>query len=121
MRTNIPNPKAAKIRSIIHKQNMSSFTEYHKLLNAGCPREIARSVLPVGTYSHMFATANLHNFLKFIGERVHQNAQYEIRVYAIALLKLLYSIVQITMDAFITGLDANGEVLQVQRDFRNRY
>lgn len=104
MRTNIPNPKAAKIRSIIHKQNMSSFTEYHKLLNAGCPREIARSVLPVGTYSHMFATANLFNWFRFLDERLHPHAQYEICVYAQAILLELKKIAPVATEAFISSM-----------------
>ena len=31
-----------------------SFDVYKWMLEQGCPRELARTVLPVGTYSHMF-------------------------------------------------------------------
>ena len=59
-------------------QNESAFELYQNLLADGCPRELARSVLPVATYSHMFATMNLHNLFRFLAERLHPHAQYEI-------------------------------------------
>jgi thymidylate synthase (FAD) len=37
----------------------------------------------------MFATANLHNWYRFLKERLHPHAQYEIRVYAKAILSVL--------------------------------
>ena len=73
------------------------------MLDDGCPREIARSVLPMGTYSHMFATMNLNNLFKFLGERMHEHAQYEIRVYANAMLELIRPIVPVAVSAFEGG------------------
>ena len=70
-----------------------AFRVYQKLLKNNVPRELARSVLPVGTYSHMFGTVNLNNLFKFIGERSHSHAQYEIRVYSDAMLELVRPIV----------------------------
>lgn len=89
MRTDEQNKWAPIIRNMIRLQNKSAFITYHILLKLGCPREIARSVLPVGTYSHMFATANLHNWYRFLKERLHPHAQYEIRVYAEVILQTL--------------------------------
>jgi thymidylate synthase (FAD) len=89
MRTSVQNKWAPVIRNLIRVQNKSAFLTYHALLKMGCPRELARSVLPVGTYSHMFATANLHNWYRFLKERLHPHAQYEIRVYAKAILSVL--------------------------------
>jgi thymidylate synthase ThyX len=43
-----------------------AFELYQNLLADGWPRELARSVLPVNTYSHMFATVDLLNLLKFL-------------------------------------------------------
>jgi thymidylate synthase (FAD) len=60
----------------------ASFENYRRLLAAGWPRELARSVLPVATYSHMFATVNLLNLMRFLTLRCDAHAQYEIRVYA---------------------------------------
>ena len=100
MRTDEQNPNAELIAEGIALQNSSSFAMYHDLLKAECPRELARSVLPVGTYSHMFATANLNNWFRFLGERLHTHAQYEIRVYAEEILKSLESIVPVSVGAF---------------------
>jgi len=69
--------------------NCKAFGLYREMLKQGIPRELARSVLPVSTYSHMFATVNLNNLFKFLAERTHTHAQYEIRVYALAILDLI--------------------------------
>ena len=100
MRTDEQNPEAEYIRAMIDSQNTESFAVYHDLLEKGCPREIARSVLPVGTYSHMFATANLNNWFRFLGERLHPHAHYEIRVYAEALLEILDTLYPVAVKAF---------------------
>ena len=83
---------------IIADSNFESYKNYQLLLKMGTPREVARSVLPLGMYSHMFATANLHNWLRFLSERIHEHAQYEIQVYATAIKDLLCEIVPVTMD-----------------------
>lgn len=77
-----------------------SYAAYQKLIATGWPRELARAVLPVSTYSHMFVTVNLLNLLKFITLRDHSHAQYEIRVYAQALRELIEPIVPEVIKAF---------------------
>lgn len=66
-----------------------AFRTYHQFLDMGVPRELARMVLPLNTYSKMFATVNLMNLFKFLTLRTHQHAQYEIRVYADAVIPLI--------------------------------
>lgn len=100
MRTDNINPNANEIQAMITTQNESSFRAYHYMLHMGCPRELARSVLPVGTYSHMFATMNLHNLFRFLSERLHPHAQYEIRVYAEAILELIEPLYPVCVNAF---------------------
>lgn len=80
-----------------------SFEVYHDLIEAGWPRELARSVLPVSTYSTMFATVNLLNLLKFLTLRCDAHAQYEIRVYADAMLGLIKPIVPVTAGAWVAS------------------
>lgn len=104
MRTDDQNEFAKDIQEAIFEQNITSFRTYKKLLSKGCPREIARSVLPVGTYTHMFATANLHNWFGFLRERLHPHAQYEIRVYAEAIFEELKQIAPVACNAFIKTL-----------------
>ncbi len=100
MRTDEQHPHAALLQDIIRQSNTSAFARYHELIKQGCPRELARSVLPVGTYSHMFATANLHNWYRFLQERLHPHAQYEIRVYAEAILAMLTELFPVATQAF---------------------
>jgi len=100
MRTKEKHPEGKFFQTMMEMNNAESFTVYKNLLKRGCPRELARSVLPVGTYSHMFTTVNLNNLFKFIAERSHEHAQYEIRVYSDALLKLIEPIVPVAVAAF---------------------
>ena len=76
------------------------FVLYRAHIAEGMPRELARSVLPVGTYSHMFATVNLLNLFRFLQLRLHSHSQYEIRVYAEAMLALIEPIVPISVKGF---------------------
>jgi thymidylate synthase (FAD) len=105
MRTDEQNPNAQQIQDLIVGSNKSSFIIYHELIKLGCPRELARSILPVGTYSHMFCTLNLNNLFKFLHERCHYHAQYEIQVYANAMLELVKPIVPVAMKCFEDNFD----------------
>lgn len=71
-------------------------TEYE-----GVARELARIVLPVATYTQMYWKANLHNIMHFLRLRADSHAQYEIRVYAEEMLKLIEPIVPMATRAFI--------------------
>jgi len=91
-------------RTTMQRQNAHSYSVYKALLADGVPRELARSVLPFAMYSHMFTTVNLHNLFGFLRERLHTHAQYEIRVYAQAILELIAPIAPIAVEAFKTSL-----------------
>lgn len=84
---------AEEIQTLIQEQCANAFDIYHKLLEKGCARELARGVLPVNTYSKMFVTTNLHNLFNFIRLRDHSHAQFEIQVFAQAMLELIEPIV----------------------------
>ena len=66
----------------------------------GIARELARMVLPVATYSQMYWKANLHNIMHFLRLRADSHAQYEVRVYADAMIKMIEPIVPMSMKAF---------------------
>jgi thymidylate synthase (FAD) len=100
MRTDMQHPQAQEHADAIFKANSASFAIYKSMIADGVPRELARSVLPVGTYSHMFATVDLHNLFHFLKLRLHSHAQYEIRVYAEAMLELIEPVVPISTAAF---------------------
>lgn len=61
---------------------------YEHLLEQGVAREIARGLLPVCTYTEFIFTCNLHSLINFLKLRLDAGAQWEIRVYAQAMLKL---------------------------------
>ncbi len=100
MRTDTINVHSSSIQDSLQILAEKAFEEYDAMLKLGCPRELARAVLPLSTYSYMFATVNLHNLFHFIRLRDHEHAQYEIRVYAQALLKLIEDICPDAVAAF---------------------
>lgn len=100
MRTNEQHDNALLMQSYMRKSMMDAFALYKELLAQGCPRELARSVLPCSTYSRMFATVDLHNLFHFLRLRLHEHAQKEIRVYAEAMLELVEPVVPYAVAAF---------------------
>jgi len=66
-----------------------AFAEYRAMLEDGVAKELARSVLPVGTYSRMRATTDLRNWLAFLTLRTAPGAQYETRMYADEVSKIV--------------------------------
>lgn len=99
MRTDDIHPMADDFQSLISSAGEDAFTHYRYLLEHGCPRELARGVLPVNTYSRMFATVDLHNFAHFLKLRLPEGAQYEIRVYAQAMIELIEPVVPVAVAA----------------------
>jgi thymidylate synthase (FAD) len=85
------------------RQCEGAFVKYRQLLEAGWPRELARGVLPVSTYSHMFATVDLLNLLKFLTLRCDAHAQHEIRVYADAMRDLASAVCPVAVGAWETS------------------
>ncbi len=88
----------------LQKHSEVGFAHYRKHIEAGVPRELARLFLGLNTYSKMFATVNLHNLFHFLRLRLHEHAQYEIRVYAEAMLSLIKPIVPVSAAAFWESL-----------------
>ena len=63
-------------------------------------RELARLNLTMNYYTEWYWKIDLHNLLHFIKLRADKHAQYEIRVYAKAMLDIVKKWVPITYDAF---------------------
>ena len=66
----------------------------------GIAREIARSVLPVGTYTQLVWKQDLRNLLHLIRLRTDPHAQYEIRVMAQAMFDLIQPLFPATVKAY---------------------
>lgn len=80
---------------------VDSFNAYTKLLGLGCGREMARSVLPVGTLTEFYWKINLHNLLHFLRLRLHPTAQYEIRILAEQMADIIKPLIPLTWEAFM--------------------
>ncbi|WP_436787170.1 FAD-dependent thymidylate synthase [Yinghuangia sp. YIM S10712] len=54
-----------------------AYRAYREMLGEGVAREVARTVLPVGLYSSMYATCNARSLMHFLGLRTrHDGAAY---------------------------------------------
>lgn len=70
------------LRVGIEEVSKQMFKMYHAMLFAGVPREQARMILPLNTYTTMRVKMNAHAWMHFLTKRCALDAQYEIRVYA---------------------------------------
>ena len=66
----------------------------------GLARELARMNLTLNYYTQWYWKVDLHNLLHFLSLRADIHAQYEIRVYAEAMLDILKRWVPLVYDAF---------------------
>jgi len=67
----------------------------------GLARELARMNLTLNTYTQWYWKMDLHNLMHFLSLRADPHAQYEIRVYAAAILGTLERWMPITCEAFV--------------------
>jgi thymidylate synthase (FAD) len=90
----------------IESTQRAAFDAYHRMLELGVAKELARTVLPVGMFSRMKWTVNLRALFNFLSLRNDQHAQREIRDYAIAVEQLAREVVPVAFDVF----EENGRV-----------
>jgi thymidylate synthase (FAD) len=91
---------AQQCQNLMKISNTNALAYYKSLVSSGVSKELARTVLPVSTYTEMYASANLWNWIKFIKLRSQQDAQYEIRVYSNAIKDVLFEHFPVSMDAW---------------------
>lgn len=78
----------------------NAYGEYQAALGKGISREQARMVLPVNYYTEWYWKIDLHNLLHFLGLRCDKHAQWEIRVFAEAMLELITPLVPTAIEAW---------------------
>lgn len=104
------NSSPTAVQAIMRDHMSVCEKSYRQLLEMGVTRELARIVLPVAAYSHMFTTMNLWNFFRFAKLRADSHAQHEIRVYAGAMLDMVREhVAPVATQAFITKTWPEGE------------
>ena len=80
-----------------------AYDSYRLLLELGVAKELARVVLPVGTFTQFYATCNARSLMNFIELRADSHAQKEIRDYANALEQILAEQMPVTYNSFIAN------------------
>jgi thymidylate synthase (FAD) len=78
-----------------------AFATYERLLEQGVAKEVARSVLPLATYTKYYWSCNPRSLMHFCSLRNHEAAQYEIRQYAAAAESFLAELMPVTHAAFV--------------------
>lgn len=73
---------------------------YSRLLELGVAKEVARMVLPVGLYSTIYFTVNARSLMNFLDLRLADNAQWEIRWVAKAMLPHFAQAMPVTYNAW---------------------
>jgi thymidylate synthase (FAD) len=70
------------------------YERYEYMIKSGAAKEQARALLPQNIYSECIWTCSLQCVLYFLHQRLKQDAQYEIREYAKAVLNILSPILE---------------------------
>jgi thymidylate synthase (FAD) len=66
-----------KAEETVRRSCEASYAAYLEMLDAGIAREVARTVLPVGIYSSMYATCNARALMHFLSLRTkHEEATF---------------------------------------------
>lgn len=81
-------------------ENDQAYDTYLARLDSGMARELARINLPLSMYTEMYWKIDLHNLFHYLRLRLDPHAQYEIRVYAQAMLSLIREHVPCACEAF---------------------
>jgi thymidylate synthase (FAD) len=107
----LPEKDIEAILERLTRHAETSYQDYAALLNdpaeegydenrPSLARELARMVLPLNYYTEWYWKIDLHNLMHFCSLRADPHAQYEIRVYADALVDILKDWVPLTYEAF---------------------
>src|SRR5919112_3007140 len=104
--------EAARVLDLLRQDATQTYDHYAWMLNedeAGNPvdpgrdglaRELARMNLTLNTYTQWYWKTDLHNLFHFLRLRADSHAQYEIRVYAEAMLTTVEAWVPLAFEAF---------------------
>ena len=93
---------ALRVLQLLRDDAEQTYGHYEDMLGEeiGLARELARMNLTLNTYTQWYWKTDLHNLFHFLRLRADSHAQYEIRVYAEAMLKLTQAWVPLSYQAF---------------------
>jgi thymidylate synthase (FAD) len=92
---------ASEVSQVIRNQNESAFRTYNYLLERGVAKEIARVVIPVGTFTEFYWTVNARALMNFLSLRMDETAQREIRDYAAVVEQSFREKMPVTFDKWL--------------------
>jgi len=96
--------EAARVLEMLKRDANSAYDHYQAMLSQdgqqGLARELARMNLPTNIYTQWYWKVDLHNLFHFLRLRADPHAQYEIRVYAETICKLVADWVPAAFAAF---------------------
>jgi len=94
---------AARVLDLLRGDAEQTYAHYTEMLDENGPglaRELARMNLTLNTYTQWYWKTDLHNLFNFLKLRADPHAQYEIRVYAEAMLETVKAWVPLSHAAF---------------------
>jgi len=96
--------EAARVLEILKTDSSRSYDNYEAMISSdgqeGLARELARMNLPANIYTQWYWKVDLHNLFHFLRLRADAHAQYEIRVYADEICKIVADWVPFAYRAF---------------------
>ena len=96
--------EAARVLEILKSDSGRAYDHYEAMISQdgqeGLARELARMNLPANIYTQWYWKVDLHNLFHFLRLRADSHAQYEIRVYAEEICKLVADWVPFAYKAF---------------------
>ena len=84
----------------LQQEQVNSYKAYTECLEGDMRKELARINLPVSAYTEFYWKNDLNNIFKFLYLRLDTHAQYEIRVFAEAMAKLVKEKCPLAYEAF---------------------
>ena len=94
---------AEQAREELRSVYEAAFAAYERLVEQGVARELARCVMPVGSYTEFYWTVNARSLMNFVSLRAAETAQREIRRYAEAVELFLAEYMPVTHAAFVAN------------------
>ncbi len=96
--------ESARVLEILKGDAARTYDHYEEMISdegkQGLARELARMNLPANIYTQWYWKVDLHNLFHFLRLRADAHAQYEIRVYAEAICKVVADWVPAAYGAF---------------------
>lgn len=116
----IPEPQNSEVLEMFKNDQRMIFDHYKTFLDNGVAREVARTNLPLSTYTEWYWKIDLHNLLHFLELRMESHAQKEIRVYADAMAEFVKKHCPICWESFqeyiIKGVKFSGTEIDIVRN-----